>query len=101
LPAKLRHGGKGRDGAADEMDRMWVFAGQTLRFGREGGAGQAEAGAEKPHYAAVHHVRLVVVTVLGRVGRHGAGRRIKEQLLGAIARTEVEQVLDRAGIGVE
>src|ERR1700759_4003352 len=83
------------------MDRVWVFARRTLRFGGEDGAGQAETGAEEPQFAAVHHVRLVTVAVLWRVGRHGAGRRIEEQGLGAVARTEVEQILDRAGRGVD
>jgi len=48
LPAEFCHGGKRRDGTADQMNRIWVFAGQTLRFGREDGAGH-KAGAEKPH----------------------------------------------------
>ena len=58
---------------------MWVFAGRALRFGGEDGAGQAKAGAEEPHYAAVLH-HAAISDRLGIAGgnvdlRHGEAFR--------------------------
>src|SRR5882724_1117957 len=73
FPAKLCHGRKRSDGRTDEMNWIWVFAWQTLRLGREDGAGR-KAGAEKPHECATVHDYISDGRDRGRDRGRGGGR---------------------------
>jgi hypothetical protein len=59
VATELRHGRKRRDAGSDKLNRIWVFAGQTLRFTSKDGAGQ-KAGAENAHKCAIEHVHSLI-----------------------------------------